>query len=122
MQTGRRVLMLVAGVPVDLASDFAGWPGRTMNVDVCRPRTDRLDQLSNFSSIQTLSSCPSGGGNVRADISCHYGARDCCRWRGTWLGSGWTISQVRAKKHGNASSSSTGAEMNMCLLHSAFEV
>src|SRR5687767_1618976 len=73
--TAGRLFVLVAAVAVDLAADFAAWPGRAVNVHISGAGSNSPDQLVNLSGIQTLISRGLSGWDVGTDISCDDGTR-----------------------------------------------
>lgn len=114
------VLMTV--VAVDLAADFTAGPGRAVDIDVSSTRTNGLDELVNFSSVQSLVPRRQSGGDIRTDVGC----QDCARYRRGWCRAGLdsrrSVAEVGAQEDRYTTIHTHVSYMDVGLLNRAFEI
>ena len=108
--------VIVAAVAVDLATDFAAWPSRAVNVYVSSSGSNRLDEFIEFAGANTPL--------IRqvSNIRRHDGARDRRRWCRTRLSPCGTIAEVSTKEHADGTSHALLSKVDMRLLNSAFKI
>jgi hypothetical protein len=87
-----------------------------MDIHVSDPRTNRRKQFVKFSGRNSALIR-----QVR-NVRCRYRSGDRCRWCGTRLSAGGTISKVGAKEHADWTSDALLTKVYVGLLNSAFQI